>query len=83
MKNFVLIMCLVLFISCKTDKKEKESGLIKTSESLQVLPMGRLRPRISLNILPRLRLNIWVLHRMTSKPTIYPAINYRARMSKH
>lgn len=37
MKNFVLIICLVLFISCKTDKKEKESGVVKTSESLQVL----------------------------------------------
>jgi hypothetical protein len=37
MKNFVLIICLALFISCKTDKKEKEIEVIKTSESLQVL----------------------------------------------
>jgi hypothetical protein len=37
MKNFVLIICLALFISCKTDKKEKENEVIKTSESLQVL----------------------------------------------
>jgi hypothetical protein len=37
MKNFVLIICLVLFISCKTDKKEKETEVVKTSEPLQVL----------------------------------------------
>jgi hypothetical protein len=37
MKNFVLIICLALFISCKTDKKEKENEVIKTSESLQIL----------------------------------------------
>jgi hypothetical protein len=37
MKNFVLIICLALFISCKTDKKEKETEVVKTSESLQVL----------------------------------------------
>jgi hypothetical protein len=37
MKNFVLIICLALFISCKTDKKEKEIEVVKTSESLQVL----------------------------------------------
>ncbi len=37
MKNFILIICLVLFISCKTDNKEAETEKEQVSESLQVI----------------------------------------------